>query len=143
VDAPKAVIAEITATATQSARLTANRIRLSTRKQHPQREQIEEFTWLTCAVNDGEVSEPATSPHEITVYWRPGCGFCGSLFRQLEARGIVHHRINIWHDDEGAATVRSVARGHETVPTVIVGDIGLVNPSVHEIVAAVEAQALN
>ena len=110
---------------------------------------------MTCAVNDAEVSEPVTIPHEIpheipneipneiTVYWRPGCGFCGRLFRQLEAHGIVHDRVNIWHDDEGAATVRSIARGNETVPTVVVGAIGLVNPSVREIVAAVEAQALN
>jgi mycoredoxin len=135
--APNPVIAQTTATATQSARLTASRIRRSIRKQHPQREQIEEFTWLTCAVNHAEVSEPTTSPHEITVYWRPGCGFCGSLFRQLEAHGIVHNRINIWHDDEGAATVRSIARGNETVPTVVVGDVALVNPSVHDIVAAV------
>ena len=149
VGAPRLVITQIAATTTQSARLTASRIRPVSRKQHPHREQIEEFTWLTCAVNDAEVSEPVASqqeipsPHHVTVYWRPGCGFCGSLFRQLEAHGIGHDRVNIWHDDEAAATVRSFARGHETVPTVVVGTIGLVNPSIREVVAAVEAQALN
>jgi mycoredoxin len=85
-------------------------------------------------------SAPPAQPG-ITVYWRPGCGFCGSLFRQLEHHGIAHDRVNIWHDDQAAATVRSIARGHETVPTVTVGDIGLVNPALGEIVAALESQS--
>jgi mycoredoxin len=76
----------------------------------------------------------ATSP--ITVYWRPGCGFCGRLFRQLEQHDIAHDRVNIWDDELGAATVRSIARGNETVPTVVVGDLGLVNPTVDDILAA-------
>lgn len=73
---------------------------------------------------------------EITVFWRPGCPFCGSLFRQLEREGVEHHRVNIWDDPDAAATVRSIARGNETVPTVLVGRVGLVNPSVREIQAA-------
>lgn len=93
---------------------------------------------------------PGTSPDtggaagtaEITVYWRPGCGFCGRLFRQLEQAQIPHQRVNIWEDDDGAAVVRSIARGNETVPTVTIGSFpdgghGLVNPSVAQILAAV------
>jgi mycoredoxin len=72
----------------------------------------------------------------ITVFWRPGCPFCGSLFRQLEREGLEHQRVNIWEDPEAAATVRSIARGNETVPTVLVGQVGLVNPNVREIQAA-------
>ena len=71
----------------------------------------------------------------ITVFWRPGCPFCGNLFRQLEREGLEHRRVNIWDDPEAAATVRSIANGNETVPTVLVGDRGLVNPSVREILA--------
>jgi mycoredoxin len=78
---------------------------------------------------------------DITVYWRPGCGFCAGLFRQLEAQGIAHQRINIWENEHAAATVRSFARGNETVPTVVIGEIGLVNPSVPEILRAVESQS--
>ncbi|MEX0846599.1 MAG: glutaredoxin domain-containing protein [Ilumatobacteraceae bacterium] len=74
---------------------------------------------------------------DITVFWRPGCPFCGSLFRQLEREGVEHRRVNIWEDPDGAATVRSIARGNETVPTVLIGSVGLVNPSVREIQAAV------
>lgn len=81
---------------------------------------------------------------EITVYWRPGCPFCGSLFRQLEHAQVEHRRVNIWDDEASAAVVRSIARGNETVPTVTVGDpaaggVGLVNPNVAQILAAVGA----
>jgi len=75
-------------------------------------------------------------PQQITVYWRPGCPFCGSLFRQLEHAQVEHRRVNIWDDEGAAAVVRSIARGNETVPTVLVGGVGLVNPSVREIQAA-------
>lgn len=83
-------------------------------------------------------STPAATPHgatDVVVYWRPGCGFCGSLFRQLDLAGITHRRVNIWDDPDGAATVRSFANGCETVPTVVVGANGLVNPSVRDIVS--------
>jgi glutaredoxin-like protein len=101
-------------------------------------------------VNDLHVSKPAPSTASgpaagpaadpgITVYWRPGCGFCGSLLRQLEHHGIDHQRVNIWQDEHGAAVVRSIARGNETVPTVVVGDVGMVNPSIDDVVAAMVA----
>ena len=77
-----------------------------------------------------------TADTGITVYWRPGCPFCGKLFRQLERHGVEHRRVNIWDDDTAAAVVRSIARGNETVPTVTVRGIGLVNPSVDQILAA-------
>lgn len=72
----------------------------------------------------------------VTVYWRPGCGFCARLFRDIEGAGIVHSRVNIWDDPEAAEFVRSVARGHETVPTVTVGELALVNPSLTQLQAA-------
>jgi glutaredoxin-like protein len=65
---------------------------------------------------------------EVTVYWRPGCGYCTSLRRDLDRRGITAVWVNIWEDDEARAFVRSVARGNETVPTVVVGDVAMVNP---------------
>jgi hypothetical protein len=40
------------------------------------------------------------------------------------------HRRNIWEDPEAAAIVRSIADGDETVPTLIIGPVGLVNPTV-------------
>ncbi len=72
---------------------------------------------------------------EITLYWRPGCGFCSSLRRGLDRLGIEHTDINIWDDPEDAAVVRQHANGNETVPTVVVGDTGLVNPSAAQLAA--------
>lgn len=75
--------------------------------------------------------------HEsVTVFWRPGCGFCSRLFRGLEATDLVYERRNIWEDPEAAAYVRSVADGNETVPTVRIGRSAMVNPSVAAVVAA-------
>ena len=89
-------------------------------------------------VADAEIPEIPEIP-EITVYWRPGCGYCGSLLRQLAHHDIAHRLVNIWDDQSGATTVRSIARGNETVPTVMVGNVGLVNPSVQQVVQAIQA----
>ncbi|MBW3658730.1 MAG: mycoredoxin [Actinobacteria bacterium] len=72
----------------------------------------------------------------VTVYWRPGCGFCSSLFRSLERSELDFDRVDIWQDEDAAAFVRSVANGNETVPTVQVGDVALVNPTGRDVLAA-------
>ena len=51
----------------------------------------------------------------------------------LAREGISYREVNIWDDPAAAAFVRSVARGNETVPTVTVGSVALVNPSVGEV----------
>ncbi|MEX2625695.1 MAG: glutaredoxin domain-containing protein [Ilumatobacteraceae bacterium] len=75
------------------------------------------------------------------MHWRPGCGFCASLLRQLDRKDVIHRRVNIWDDPQAAATVRSVTGGAETVPTVLVGPAALVNPSVHQVLAAATVHA--
>ena len=72
----------------------------------------------------------------VTVFWRPGCGFCARLFSGLEGTDIAFERRNIWDDPDAAAYVRSVANGNETVPTVKIGRKTLVNPSVAAIASA-------
>ncbi len=80
----------------------------------------------------------------ITVYWRPACGFCASLRRQLSQSDLTYTEVNIWDDPDAAATVRAYAGGNETVPTVVIGEplavdaVGLVNPSLREVQHAVE-----
>ena len=71
----------------------------------------------------------------VTVYWRPACPYCILLRRGLRRAGVATDEVNIWHDPDAAATVRRVADGNETVPTVRVGDRYLVNPSASEVVA--------
>jgi mycoredoxin len=77
----------------------------------------------------------ASSP--VTVYWRPGCGYCARLRTRLRREGIPTDEVNIWEEPDGAAFVRSVARGNETVPTVTVGDQALVNPPPRRLVEVI------
>jgi mycoredoxin len=77
----------------------------------------------------------------VTVYWRPGCGFCGALLRSLERTGVSFDRVDIWQDEDGAAFVRSVAGGNETVPTVRVVDVALVNPSPGDVLREIRDRA--
>ena len=72
----------------------------------------------------------------ITFYWRPGCGFCMGLERQLAKQSIALDKRNIWEDPEAADFVRLHANGSETVPTVAVGEIVMVNPSPTQVLQA-------
>ena len=55
------------------------------------------------------------------------------MLRQFEQLQVPYGAVNIWDDPAGAAFVRSVARGNETVPTVAIGPVALVNPSIREV----------
>jgi glutaredoxin len=77
----------------------------------------------------------------IHFYWRPGCGFCSILRRGLDKAGIETVDHNIWEDADDAATVRFYANGNETVPTVVVGDVGMVNPSAKQVAGYLESAA--
>lgn len=72
-------------------------------------------------------------PSQIDLYWRPACGYCALLRRRLDGLGIERVEHDIWDDPADAAVVRRYANGNETVPTVVIGDIGLVNPSVDDV----------
>ena len=72
---------------------------------------------------------------QIDFYWRPGCGFCSSLKRGLDKLGVERVEHNIWDSKADAAIVRKYANGNEVVPTVVIGDRGLVNPSAGELLA--------
>lgn len=85
-------------------------------------------------------SDGAGSAPEVEFYWRPGCGFCARLAGNLQRLGVEFSEHNIWESAEAAAFVRSVARGNETVPTVRIGNVALVNPSPDEVVAAIAAR---
>ncbi|GAB3258222.1 glutaredoxin family protein [Kineosporia babensis] len=62
------------------------------------------------------------------IYWRPGCPFCLRLRATVRAEASKALWVNIWDDPEGAAAVRAVADGNETVPTVVWGSDVHVNP---------------
>jgi mycoredoxin len=62
------------------------------------------------------------------VYWRPGCAYCLRLRARLGWRARRAYWVNIWQDPAGAAAVREVNGGNETVPTVVVGGRAHTNP---------------
>lgn len=64
-----------------------------------------------------------------------------NLERGLDKLNIPLNKLNIWDDTGAAATVRGIADGNETVPTVVVGDAKMVNPSVGQVIQAVSNQA--
>jgi glutaredoxin len=77
--------------------------------------------------------KPPITTDAVHLYWRPGCGFCAMLRRGLGKAAIQTVDHNIWDDPHDAAIVRHHANGNETVPTVVVGDVGLVNPSARQV----------
>lgn len=62
------------------------------------------------------------------IYWRPGCPFCIRMRARLGPDAARLHWVDIWHDPEGAAAVREITGGDETVPTVVLGGQAYVNP---------------
>ena len=77
------------------------------------------------------------APSPVTVFWRPGCPYCVRLRSRLRRAGVDLGEVNIWDDPAGAAFVRSVTGGDETVPTVRIGDHSLVNPSAGRVIAEI------
>ena len=77
----------------------------------------------------------------VHLYWRPGCMFCTMLQRGLTKARIDTVDHNIWDDPADAAVVRSHANGNETVPTVVIGSTGMVNPSAAQVAAHLTAHA--
>jgi mycoredoxin len=78
---------------------------------------------------------------DIVMYARPGCPFCTMLRADLAAAGLSYRERNIWQDPTAAAAVRAVANGNETVPTINIGDVWMVNPSIEEIQQVLHAAA--
>jgi glutaredoxin len=64
----------------------------------------------------------------LVVFWRPGCKYCMRLRIRLGRSVRQMHWVDIWRDPEGAAAVRAVNDGNETVPTVIVAGRPYTNP---------------
>jgi len=80
-------------------------------------------------------TDPPNTADQIDLYWRPGCGFCSALRGRLDKLGIERVEHNIWDDPSKAAVVRQHANGNETVPTVVIGGVGMVNPSPQDLAA--------
>ena len=85
----------------------------------------------------------STTDTDITFFWRPGCGFCMALERQLASTDLTITYRNIWEDPEAAAFVRNHAQGNEVVPTIQIGSSVLVNPTAAEVTSTAATSAGN
>jgi mycoredoxin len=81
------------------------------------------------SLTDAEARARSAGDGRPIVYWRPGCPFCMRLRASLGRDARHLHWVDIWADPDGAASVRTVAGGNETVPTVITHDEAMVNPA--------------
>ena len=88
----------------------------------------------------GVLVSPRAFPRSVTdaaaradgrpiVYWRPGCPFCIRLRAGLGRDARRLQWVDIWSDPAGAASVRDVTGGDETVPTVVAAGTSYVNPA--------------
>ena len=80
------------------------------------------------SVSDAEARERSAADGLPIVYWRPGCPFCVRMRAALGRDAARVHWVDIWADPQGAASVRAVTGGDETVPTVVFGGESAVNP---------------
>lgn len=64
-----------------------------------------------------------------------------NLERSLNKLNLPLNKMNIWDSKKHASTVRSIADGNETVPTVVIGDAKMVNPNAGQVLQALQAQA--
>lgn len=93
-------------------------------------------SWNDRPLGPGYLSVTASDASPVIVYWRPGCPYCAGLRRRLRHLGVHTTEVNIWDDPAGAAVVRGYAAGNETVPTVVIAETAMVNPTGPEVLAA-------
>ncbi|MEU3891588.1 glutaredoxin domain-containing protein [Streptomyces sp. NPDC029041] len=75
-----------------------------------------------------EARQRSTADGRPVVFWRPGCVYCLRLRIRLGRSARRLHWVDIWRDPAGAAAVREVNDGNETVPTVVVDGSPHTNP---------------
>jgi glutaredoxin len=80
------------------------------------------------SISAQEAQHRSTVDGRPVVYWRPGCTYCLRLRIRLGRRARQLHWVDIWRDPAGAAAVRAVNDGNETVPTVVVAGRPHTNP---------------
>jgi mycoredoxin len=75
-----------------------------------------------------QAQKRSTDDGRPVVYWRPGCRWCLRLRVRLGRDARRAYWVNIWSDPAGAAAVRAVTGGDETVPTAVIEGQSFVNP---------------
>ena len=84
-------------------------------------------------LTDAEARSRSARDGRPIMYWRLRSSFCMRMRWALKGEGRRLHWVDIWADPAAAASVRAVADGAETVPTVVAADRALINPSPAEV----------
>ena len=76
------------------------------------------------------------SPHDLIVYWRPGCSYCMRLWRALDddVRAQVTW-VNVMADIDGSRYIRQFHDGDMVTPTAVTG-VGRQIPATAESITA-------
>ncbi|ADI09508.1 integral membrane protein [Streptomyces bingchenggensis BCW-1] len=80
------------------------------------------------SIGEQEAQRRSAVDGRPVVFWRPGCMYCLRLRIRLGRSAHQLHWVDIWRDPAGAAAVRAVNDGNETVPTVVVAGKPHTNP---------------
>jgi mycoredoxin len=91
------------------------------------------------SISDADARSLSARDGKPIVYWRPGCPFCLRLRARVGRSARRAHWVDIWADPAGAASVRAVTGGDETVPTVVHRGEGFVNPAPARVVEMLRA----
>lgn len=59
---------------------------------------------------------------EVTIYTRPGCGFCARAKGLLDGKGVEYREIDIWSGPGLQDEMARRANGRTTVPQVFIGE---------------------
>lgn len=82
----------------------------------------------------------AAAVGRVVIYWRKGCPFTQRMRLVLGRRGARAVWVDIWADPDGAAYLRSVNDGNETVPTVVIAGEPHINPPPRQVIEALSRQ---
>ena len=74
---------------------------------------------------------------QITLYFRPFCGFCAAADRLLTQKGYQFDKIDIWANPDAKNEMIAKAGGRTTVPQIFADDTYVGDCSrIHELDAA-------
>jgi glutaredoxin 3 len=59
---------------------------------------------------------------EVTIYTKPGCGYCHAARRLLGAKGIAFREIDVARDAMLYREMTDRSNGGRTVPQIFIGD---------------------
>jgi len=83
------------------------------------------------------------SQKQITMYFRPMCGFCAAAERLLTSKGYRFNKINIWTEAGAKEAMVAKTGGKTSVPQIFADDAYIGDCSgIHDLDAAGKLDAL-